>query len=660
MTQSWMSWGCKLGSASFLALGGAIATFCNFARAQITPDGTLGAESSAVTPLVNINGLPSERLDGGAIRGTNLFHSFREFNIDEGRGAYFTNPDGIANILSRVTGNDPTDVLGTLGVLGNANLFLINPNGIIFGPNASLDVGGSFLGSTASSLNFADGKQFSTTAPQTTPLLSVSVPIGLQFGETGGSILNQSQVTNTSGRQVGLQVQPGKTLALVGGDVALEGGGLQAEGGRISLGSVAGIGLVGLNPTDNGWALKYEGVQNQDIQLSQQAVVDVSGEGGGDIQIQGGRVALTEGSKIVANTLGSQSGGEINIQASQLQIQDGAFVSASTFGSGGAGNLSVAADTVELIGPGGREFLERLLNGTFSQSDIRNGLFTVSFGPGAAGSLTITTGNLIVKDGAEVSTSTYTQGAGGSITVRASDSVQVSGSLLFAGTQSAGNGGDLNIDTKKLILQDFATVTTDPFAQGQGGDLTVNASDYVEVVGAPTDDPFFVTGIFSNSLPLLEDIDSGDSGDVTINTGRLIVRDGGEIGAGTFGNGKGGNLIINASESVEVLGVTPDQLRLPSNVYADTFGTGNIGKLTVSTRRLTIRDGGQISAATFAQGQGGNLIVNATESVEVGDGYVGAPIEESPRGWRAPLRARAVLSSADRNHVALSTGNLGG
>ena len=113
--------------------------------AQIVPDNTLGTEGSTVTPNVNINGIQGDQIKGGAIRGANLFHSFAQFNIGEGRGAYFTPPIGILNILSRVTGANRSDISGRLGVLGNANLFLINPNGIVFGQNASLDLQGSFV-----------------------------------------------------------------------------------------------------------------------------------------------------------------------------------------------------------------------------------------------------------------------------------------------------------------------------------------------------------------------------------------------------------------------------------------------------------------------------------------------------------------------------------
>ena len=108
------------------------------------PHRTLGNENSR-TVFDTINNLPSDRIEGGATRGVNFFHSFREFNVGEGRGAYFANPNGIANIFTRVTGGNPSNILGTLGVQGNANLFLLNPKGIVFGSNARLDLRGSFL-----------------------------------------------------------------------------------------------------------------------------------------------------------------------------------------------------------------------------------------------------------------------------------------------------------------------------------------------------------------------------------------------------------------------------------------------------------------------------------------------------------------------------------
>jgi filamentous hemagglutinin family protein len=145
----------------------------DYTLAQITPDGTLGAESSVVTPNLIIKDLPGDRLDGGALRGANLFHSFTDFNVKESQRVYFANPVGVSNILSRVTGKNPSDILGTLGVLGNANLFLINPNGIYFGPNARLDIRGSFTATTSEGIQLGENGLFSATDPQNSQLLSV-------------------------------------------------------------------------------------------------------------------------------------------------------------------------------------------------------------------------------------------------------------------------------------------------------------------------------------------------------------------------------------------------------------------------------------------------------------------------------------------------------
>lgn len=211
------------------------------AQSVIVPDKTLGTESSQVLP--NFNGLPIEVITGGATRGINLFHSFQEFNVTSGRGAYFFSPNvDIANIFARVTGSNPSEILGTLGTFGQSkpNLFLMNPNGIIFGKNASLNVQGSFVATTSNGVLFGE-QGFNATNPQAPPLLTIN-PSALFFNQInqGAGITNQSNVT-------GLQVPNGKSLLLVGGNVNLDGGSLKASQGRVELAGLVAPGNIGLN-----------------------------------------------------------------------------------------------------------------------------------------------------------------------------------------------------------------------------------------------------------------------------------------------------------------------------------------------------------------------------------------------------------------------------
>lgn len=208
-----------------LASGGAIACTLSLATetvAQIIPDNSLGLERSVVTPNIpNQNGT-IDRIEGGAIRGSNLFHSFQDFNVNPLQRVYFANPSGIENILGRVTGNQASQIQGTLGVLGNANLYLVNPNGIVFGKNARLDIRGSFFASTSNSLVLENGYQFRTDNPTAPPLLTINVRPGLETW-----LPPQGAIANTG------NLSAGQHLTLVGNNLDLQGQ-LQA-GGNLTL-----------------------------------------------------------------------------------------------------------------------------------------------------------------------------------------------------------------------------------------------------------------------------------------------------------------------------------------------------------------------------------------------------------------------------------------
>ncbi|WP_233154231.1 two-partner secretion domain-containing protein, partial [Scytonema sp. HK-05] len=626
------------------------------AHAQITPDATLSSESSVVTPNLVIRDLASDRIDGGAIRGSNLFHSFREFNVGEARGVYFTHPEGIKNILTRVTGTSRSEILGRLGVLGNANLFLLNPNGILFGQNARLDIQGSFVGSTANSLKFADGFEYSATAPQATSLLTLSVPVGLQYGANPGGIqvigdgqglrLTSDLIDTTNA----LRVEPNQTLALVGGDISLEGATIKTAGGRIELGSVAGNSFVSVTPINKGFALGYDGVQNfGNIQLSQQTAVDGSGAGSGDIQVVGRRVTLSNGSQIEASTLATESGGslkviatellkitgissddplpttglfsaaypgatgnggDLTINTSELLIQNGGQVSTATYGSGKGGNLALTANKVQLIGTSG--------DGRFA-----SGLYSAA-NPGAtgnAGDLTINTTELLIQNGGQVSTATYGSGKAGNLALTA-NKVQLigtssngqfpSGLFSVANPGATGNAGDLTINTSELLIQDGAAVSASTFSSSKAGNLTITANK-VQLIGTSSDGEF-LSSLYSQAASG----STGNAGDLTINTTELLIQNGAQVDTGTFGSGNGGNLTLTANK-VQLMGFSSDA-QFPSGLFsgADSGSTGNAGDLTINTTELLIQNGALVNTGTAGSGNGGNLALTANKVQLIG------------------------------------------
>ncbi|HEY9603528.1 MAG TPA: filamentous hemagglutinin N-terminal domain-containing protein, partial [Allocoleopsis sp.] len=572
----------------------------SLARSQITPDGTL-PNNTVVIPNGN-----TSLIEQGTRVGNNLFHSFLEFSIPTGQEAFFNNALDIENILTRVTGGNRSNIDGTLRANGTANLFLLNPNGISFGPNAQLNLGGSFLGSTANSIKFSDGSEFSATNPQAPPLLTINVPMGLQFGSNPGTIVNQSQANS----RTGLQVLPGQTLALVGGNVSLEGGSLTASQGRIELGSVTDSGLVSLTPSATGWALGYDGIQQfGTIALSNTAAVNASGLGGGTIRVRGGQVNLTDNSRIVAETFGNFNGGGIDIQSDRFSLQGGAFVSTSTFGSGTGGNLTLHANVAELTGTTPLVTSLQLLTGTFNPLNLSSGLYSLSGGSGKAGDIAIEAAQLKMQNGANILSPALLNGDGGNLSLNVTESAELSdGSLLFTGTAGGGNAGNIAIAAKALRVLNGTSIssTPGPTSTGTGGNLTVTA-DSIELRGTPAG-AVVPGGLFTTTLG------AGKAGDLTVTTtGQLVVADGAQISTSTSGAGAGGELTVTA-DSIELNDKSADG-RFLGGLLASTSlltvpgkpGEAPAGNLTVTTRQLRVLNGAQISAATGGKGTAGTL-----------------------------------------------------
>ena len=640
----------------------AACTYALPAPAQIVPDGTLPA-NSIVAPNGN-----SFVIEGGTTSGANLFHSFSEFSLPTGSEAFFNNAQTIDNIITRVTGGNISEIDGLIRANGAANLFLINPSGIQFGPNASLNIGGSFLGSTADRVMFEDGSFFSATEANAPPLLTVNVPVGLQFGSNPDAIqvngsghrlsLNEVPFTsivlipaplfvpNRTARPAGLQVPSGRTLALVGGDLTLAGGNLTAFGGRVELGSVAEPGMVLIKLKSNGFTFDYSNIKTfGDIHLAQAASIDTSGAGSGDLHIQGKTITLTETSTLLAQTLGERNGGSSRLRASEsilfqgaasadlptawfnqveagatgnggmldietrdLRVDTNAFISSATLSSGNAGDIELRTVTFEATKP----FDLRAANIT--------GLFATVF-PGATGSggnLTIQTEQFQASNLAFVETASLGAGNAGKFTLQAQD-VEVSRfALVNTNVYSTGNAGDFEIQTERLRLLNGGQILASTFGAGDAGRLTIRASD-IELLGfSRLTDVNLVGGLtFSGLFSGNQRGSTGNGNTMTIETNSLRLIDGGTIFLGVIGPGDGADLTIRAQD-IEVSGAfvdfTDDQNGI--SVLVTTDASGRAGNLIIDTDRLRVTNGGLISSQTEGNANAGNIQISAN-SIEV-------------------------------------------
>ncbi|MGF1487098.1 MAG: filamentous hemagglutinin N-terminal domain-containing protein, partial [Prochloraceae cyanobacterium] len=579
--------------------------------AQIRPDNSLGNENSLVIPNIRIRGINSDQIKGGAIRGGNLFHSFNEFNITPGRGAYFSNPNGINNIFTRVTGNKISNINGTLGVLGDANLFFMNPNGIIFGNGAKLDLNGSFFATTGNVLNFGNDFNFSARDPQNVPIVVHNFEPGLGFGnkvqvnlnETSGDIvirgkghnLNSSSFVANQNSIVGLQLDFKKsnsnlsknTVGLFASNIFMDGGILKAEAGQIELGAIK-KGVIDLNINKNlEWNIDYKKVLNQgNINLTNQSLLDASSPetpidsvSAGSIKLKGFNITLRDNSLILLANRNYAQPGDIILNASnQLKIEK------STLTDDIAGGI--ISDSLE-NGAGGKIIISAPL--FFLDNST---VLSRASGTGKGGNIEISTQNLQILNESNIDTAAIrsTEKGGGDIIVKASNAIKVSGisSTIRSYTLGFSNGGNIRINANKVTIENGARIGSNVFATAEARFINSNA-------------------IF---------------------------------------DGRGGNVEIKAN-NLEIIGSTSRILRSaignsgiisdPSTVDSNTFGNTKAGDLNIIVNKLTIKNGAEIRGATFSSGDAANIKIQASD-VLIQNGKISVSSQPADARRRAILR----------------------
>ncbi|WP_432809938.1 filamentous hemagglutinin N-terminal domain-containing protein [Pantanalinema sp. GBBB05] len=636
MTRCWgrLSW--RLGLIGYLILTETLTIAA--AVAQLSPDRTLGHENSVVTPNVMIRGSRGDRIEGGAQRGVNLFHSFQDLNVNELQRVYFANPTGVENILTRVTGSHASNILGTLGVDGAANLFLLNPNGILFGPNARLDIAGSFVASTADRLVFGNGLEFSAVNPQAAPLLTINIRPGLQYGISPGTIANAGHLS--AGQDLTLaggnlllqgQLQAGRDLTLQATDtvqvrdrittpfIATAGGQLLIQGDRHvdlyalnhpSSGLFAGGDLVLRSPNPiNGDAHYTTGSSFRVEQLdgspgSWGSVDDPVIRASGDVSFTsytGGSLHILAGGSVTAGTItinGTAPAASTLRETVTLSNGTALAIDGST-----QPTLDIRAGTTAFSSPIGLTGLPSpvglTLAGTPSSADITVGTIAITQPRGLVYLSNRYRANeaLSSPNGIRISTINAASATGGSTVVIDSRS-SITGSGRVNTSATTGNGGNVTmLATGNLALSAAAANGQAILASGAlGGRITLNSDADLTITGAGNRQAFAINSTSSSTATTVQ------GGDVTLTARNLTLRNAGTLLAATQGTAQGGNLNLTADT------IALDNSEADTAVFPGARGNG--GKITVNTRSLTLNNAG-ILAVTLGLGNSGDVNVNA-------------------------------------------------
>lgn len=555
--------------------------YMTFTRAEVVFDGTLGPAVSLEGPNFDI------KADFGQQYGGNLFHSFKWFNLNQGDTATFSGPNTVENIISRVTGGK-SFVDGLLhSKIPQADLYLINPDGFIFGSNAKLDLQGSFHLSTASQLYLGDSGLFDTRHPKRSVLVSAP-PSAFGF-------LDKSAPIEIKGSQ--LATPDSQTLSILGGSLNIDAGRFRATSGRINLAAIAWSNQLKSIP--NGLQVEAN-TQFGSITLKNQTLIDTGKLSAGDIYIRGGQFFL-ENSSITANTI-EQDSGVIAIDVNELHLNQANIESrALAFGQGGQIRIKVAG------------------NATLSnQSKIQTS--SISTDPKAGD-----VGNIVLKAqyldllGSTISTTTSGPGQGGDITIEAIEGINLIGSADFPsaiqassepkkGDVSAGDAGRINIRAKNLnLVGQNSKIDNSTGGRGQGGSITLVISERLH--------------LSHDALISADSLGLGKAGSIFINATSLEM-DNGTISTASE-QAEGGNIILNV----------PSHLDMNNSLLSATVrgGKGNGGNLLIGNPRFVCLQDSLIDANASA-GNGGLVLILTGTSIKLIDSSITASSETGLEG----------------------------
>ena len=547
------------------------------ARSEVALDGTMGPKMTIEGPEYQIT--PDH---GTVINTRNLFHSFKQFNIDTGQTATFSGPDSIKNILGRVTGGSASNIDGALRVkIPYADLYLLNPSGFIFGPNASLDLSGSFHAASSDYIT-TDNQGLFYADPEMDSILTIGSPesFGFLSGQPGHITINEAS----------LEVGDEKTLSIIAGDIAISGGdndfkdNLSAPGGRIDLVSVASPGKVTRDYTESAPGITTESFDTLgDISIFKGSV-NAGGSGGGAICIRAEKLT-SDSSYIYSSTKGPgdrTANTGIDIKISGKMVLNDSAGTGSVIGSNIFENVDEDSGFIRIKS---------------NELEITNGAGIRSMGfkgsSGFSGEIHLETEMLSIND----------QG------------------FIQTGTGGSGKSGDIVINTDHIAIQDGGYILSNAFdGTADSGDIFIT-SDHALLSNEKA--PGSLTGISAQTYYP----GTGSAGNVSLNTNQLEMNPATEISTPTFYTGTGGNINLTIGDSGSIQGTKEtgiDGNPVYTGIFANSFWSGKGGNIHLSGNSLEMKTEASIQVGAFSTGNAGSALIDLNELNIEDSAYIAA------------------------------------
>ncbi|MGI9304689.1 MAG: CHAT domain-containing protein [Gammaproteobacteria bacterium] len=626
-----------------------VLSFASLSFSQVLRDGSVGPDVS-VQPVLDSNNRYLIAESMGALLGDNadaLLHSFSDFSILQGQQVEFTGNNAIQTIISRVTGASPSMIDGTLtSSVPGAHFFLLNPRGVLFGADATLNMGGDFSVSTTDTLLFSDGASLQVYSGDTLPIIKSPTPAAFGFlSDNAGSI-----VLDSAGSHNGpAGFSSGNKITLHGNDVSLKNGSVVTSGDKVTVKSNS------INIDGTSRIQVFTGIGRTvsgDIELSAQDTIAISGESG-----SGSLVSIGQDGFL---------GGTTRLEARQIRLENGAKIQSNnnSAGSGpGTGNdiTLTAEEGIYMSGVDGAGKGATLLTRTSNET--------------AAGAISLTAPIVEMADGADILSLNPGGGSAGNVNINASDSLTLSGNDSEAGNVDQANiqtlavfaGGDagaIDINVGTLNLDNGARIQNGSEAGGNGNTISINATDSITMRGHhPVSG--FGSAINSSANGFNQ---AGNAGDVVVNAPRINMDNGARISSGSVGAGNGGDIVITASQSLNLSGrinrsgpadaIEGDNNGSRIEVQAFDGSTGDAGSITIDAGQISMTDDAIVLSNAYA-GEGGDITMTADRIVSQNSDIVSSVRNAQGNGGDVILGADLLVLSNSNIKARADAGNGG-